>query len=47
LLPNAPKEVNIGGTIIQKTAAAWDETSKTLLIEYPNAPDGVAIDIEY
>ncbi len=44
LLPEAPKSAFVNG---EKVDINWDSDSKTALIQYPNSPDGLWVDINW
>ena len=44
LLPSAPVEVLVDGTSVD---AEWDEFSHTVLLRFPNNPDGVSVSIKW
>lgn len=44
LLPAAPSEVLVNGTPVN---AEWDEFSRTVLLRFPNNPDGVSVSIRW
>lgn len=44
LLPKQPVEVKIGA---EKSSFAWDQKSKTLLIQFENNPDGIHVQINW
>jgi hypothetical protein len=43
-LPNAPQRALANGVPV---AIAWDAASRTALLRYPNAPEGVAVEVEW
>ena len=44
LLPSAPVQVLVGGADAPYT---WNEGSRTLLVRFPNSPDGVTVQIRW
>ena len=50
LLPKKPKEVtvkNAAGELITAAEHSWDETSKTCLVKFENAPDGITVEMKW
>ena len=50
LLPKKPKTVtvkNANGESMIAAEHAWDETSKTCLVQFENDPDGITVEIEF
>ncbi|MDO8683245.1 MAG: DUF4350 domain-containing protein, partial [Armatimonadota bacterium] len=47
LLPNAPKSVKIGDYTPEQVKSDWDADSKTLLLRYPNSPEGLVVRVEF
>ncbi len=43
-LPREPKSVTVGGAAV---TAAWDADSSTALIEFPNVPEGVEVEVQF
>ena len=46
-LPGPPKSVKIEGYAESEVRSTWDSGSKTLLLEYPNSPDGVWVEVAF
>jgi hypothetical protein len=47
VLPRAPKSVTVGGSGSRQVNVEWDADSSTALIEFPNAPDGVEVEVKF
>jgi hypothetical protein len=50
LLPAAPKGTVLygpGGEKITPASTSWDESSKTVFLQFDNSPDGVRVEISY
>ena len=47
LLPSAPKSVTVGDYPADRFTQEWDAESKTLLLRYPNSPEGLWVKVEY
>lgn len=47
LLPSKPKSVSVGDYAQDKITSEWDAASKTLLLRYPNSPDGLWVKVTY
>jgi hypothetical protein len=46
-LPSPPTSVKVGDDAASQIEQTWDEASHTLLLTYPNSPDGVWVEVNY
>jgi hypothetical protein len=46
-LPAPPKTVKVGASSDAQVKVTWDAESRTALLEFPNAPEGVEVEVSF